>query len=311
MVGSAVLLLALVLGSMALAFGARDRLRVRRRIRRRAARAAALGGDERFAPTVVAMAEADTDATALLRFLQQRYPLSGGARTGSIAGGAGLAVAMALALALIFVGLAVGLAVVMGVALGGTAAWGLGVAMEQHKRREFCARFLNTIEDFERMTRAGLAADSALGSAAEKAEEPVRSSLRRIILAADFGVPLANAMTREAHRIRVPDLAMLSAILSTQTSSGGRLSEAVANVAAMLRARLDNRTKMRAEIAEPKLSLMIMGLVPFAAVGLQAASQPDLFTTLLGDGRHLLAIGVGLIVAGYVVAWLLIESAQR
>ena len=309
--GSGLLLLAVLIGSVALAIGAREHLRRRRLIRRRTGRLATLAAEERSVASKVSVTDADTQTTTVAQFFARRYPLSGGVRAGLIAGGAGLATAVALAPALIFLGLAAALAVGLAVALGGATGWGLGLAREEHKRRGYAERFLITIEDFERMTRAGVAPDNALGSVAERSEEPVRSSLRQINLAVDFGVPVADAMTREAYRIRVSDLAMLAAILSTQAQTGGRLSEAVGNVAAMLRSRLDSQAKMRSEIAEPKLSLMILGLVPFAAVGIQASSQPDLFDTLLGQGRHLLAIGIGLIIAGYVVAWLLTRSAQR
>ena len=83
------------------------------------------------------------------------------------------------------------------------------------------------------------------------------------------------------------------------------------NLTDMLRERNDNRARTKAATSESKISLLILCFVPFAAVGIQSQLQPDMVETLLGSGRHLLGIGVGLIVIGLVVAWLLVRSAGR
>ena len=118
-------------------------------------------------------------------------------------------------------------------------------------------------------------------------------------------------MAREARRVRMSELAMLAAIISTQTSTGGNLSEAVGNLAAMLRERLDNRARMKASTAESRVTLIILSIVPFIGVGIQAALQPELVGVLLGEGRHLLGIGLAFIVSGLVISYFMIRGAQR
>ena len=167
------------------------------------------------------------------------------------------------------------------------------------------------MEDFQRMVRFGIPAMQGLKSVSEAAEEPLKASLRKILLETDFGVPLDQAMAREARRVRMSELAMLAAIISTQTSTGGNLSEAVGNLATMLRERLDNRSKMKASTAESRVTLVILSIVPFLGVGLQAAMQPELFGVLLGEGRHLLGIGLAFIVAGLAISYFMIRGAQR
>ena len=139
----------------------------------------------------------------------------------------------------------------------------------------------------------------------------MRESLRRVVLDTDFGVPLATALEREARRVRIGEMAMLAAIFSTQTRTGGGLAESVGNLAGMLRERIDNRARARAATSEPKITLIILAFVPFAAVGIQAASQPALVGTLLGEARHLLGIGAGLIATGLAVAFFLVRGAGQ
>ena len=143
------------------------------------------------------------------------------------------------------------------------------------------------------------------------AEAPVRDSLNRVLLDTDFGVPLAAALEREARHVRISEMAMLAAIFSTQSRTGGGLAESVGNLAEMLRERIDNRARAKAATAEPKITLIVLTLVPFAVVGVQAASQPALVGTLLDEARHLLGIGAGLIVTGLTVAFFLVRSTRQ
>ena len=72
----------------------------------------------------------------------------------------------------------------------------------------------------------------------------------------------------------------------------------------------EEQARSLAETAESKISLVILSLVPFAALALMATSQGDAVSRLLGESRHLLGIGVGMIVAGIFVAWLIVRSAR-
>ena len=119
------------------------------------------------------------------------------------------------------------------------------------------------------------------------------------------------ALEKEARRVRMSELAMLSAILGTQERTGGNLSEAVGNLAEhAARAARQPRPDQGLD-GRVRVTLAILAAVPVLALGIQAAMQPELLDVLLGEARHLLGIGVGLIVGGLVVSWLMIRGAQR
>ena len=249
--------------------------------------------------------------SALVTRLNARYPLAGGARTTLIALASGSIAIAALTPALNFVGVPEVLSIVVASLVGGAFGWNIGGSRENTKRNEFSERFLIALEDFHRMVRYGISSGQALNSITNVAAEPVKTSLRNIVLETQFGVPIGIAMDREARRIRISELSMLAAVVATQSRTGGNLSESVENLAAMLRERLDNRSRMRSATAESRITLVILTLVPAAGIGLQAFMQPELVGVLLNEARHLLGIGLGLIVAGLIISWMMIRSAQR
>ena len=290
-----------------------DRLRARAKVNRRMmALGEVVSGNAEATPAPLAIPQAGGAETAVwITWLQQRYPLAGGARTGAIAIGVGALALVVLLAVLIFVKTPPWLAVTMAIAGAIGAGWGIGSMLENGKREEYNDRLLVAMDDFQRMVRFGIPTLQALTSASEAAEEPLRSSLRNVLLETGFGVPLEQAIATEARRIRMSELAMLAAILSTQASTGGTLSESVGNLAMMLRERRDNRSKMKAATAESRITLVILALVPVIGVGIQGATDPDVVKTLFGEARHLLGIGLALITGAFVLSWLFIRSAQR
>ena len=300
------------LGFGFVAVAASDALRTRTRIKRRLQPfTELLGIEEPGRQVAAAPVEVGDDGNPALAWLNGRFPLAGGVRVTVIVILSAVAGFAATAPLLVFVGMTPVLAVPAAVAVAVGLGLNVGSAMENGKRNEFNDRFLLAMEDFQRMVRFGIPAMQGLKSVSEAAEEPLKASLRKILLETDFGVPLDQAMAREARRVRMSELAMLAAIISTQTSTGGNLSEAVGNLATMLRERLDNRSKMKASTAESRVTLVILSIVPFLGVGLQAAMQPELFGVLLGEGRHLLGIGLAFIVAGLAISYFMIRGAQR
>lgn len=289
-------------------------LRRRSKIRRRVSPLADLlvsEAPEAAAPLTRKQEQTNKTDNPLFRRLDARYPLQGGLRTALIGCATALLASMVTAPVLSFFGLQIYLAIMAAGFVGIAVGWGIASMLEANKRNEFTARFLIILEDFHRMVRYGIASQQAIRSITEVAEEPAKTSLRKIMADAEFGVPIGAAMDLEARRIRVSELSMLAAVISTQTATGGNLSESVANLAAMVRERLDNRSRIKASTAESRITMIILAIVPLAAIGLQTATQPELIGVLLGEARHLFGIGVVLILLGLVFSWMIIRSAQR
>ena len=295
-------------GAVTIADVLRTRSRVTRRVR---PLGEMFANEERDAPAQRPATDAITQENPFVAWLKGRFPLAGGVRVGVFVALTTLLVALLVAPFLAFVGLSTGLAAVVAIAAAVLLGWNVGKLLEDNRRTEFNDRLLLAMDDFQRMVRFGIPTLQALNSVTDAAETPLKEVLRNVMLEAALGVPLERAMAREAHRVRMGELAMLAAILSTQASTGGNLSEAVGNLAEMLRERKDNRTKMKSSTAESRLTLVILGIVPFLGIGMQVPTQPELLETLLNEGRHLLGIGLGLIFTGFAVSYLMLRSAQR
>ena len=288
-------------------------LRRRAKIRRRLSPVdGVLATDTTEAASVpVRIRERKSSENPVIARLNARYPLAGGVRTTVFAGIAGMLAFLALVPATSFFGMSAALSFGSAALVGGSLGWNVGTVLEDARRNEFSDRFLIVLEDFHRMVRYGIAANQALNSITAAAEEPVKTSLRNIVLEMEFGVPIGTAVDREARRVRISELSMLAAVVTTQSSTGGNLSESIANLAATLRERLDNRSRMKASTAESRITMIILAFVPFAGIGLQIFMQPELIDVLLGEARSLLGLGITLIITGLVISWMMIRSAQR
>ena len=248
----------------------------------------------------------------LQRALDARFPLAGGPRTTFIAALWGVGMAAVATASAAFFGLAFVWAALVGAGAGVAMARNVGNTLEGRQRHRYEQGFLVVIEDFQRMVHFGIGSQQAFTAVVSGAEPPVDVSLLRVSRAVDLGVELAQAMDEEARRVRIGELSMLAAIFATQSRAGGNLSEAVENLATMLRERLDNRMRLRAMSAESRITLIILSIVPVVAIAIQSVMQPDLVRLLVApDGRSLLGIGVGLILAGLLIARFMIARAQR
>ena len=285
-------------------------LRARARIRRRLGVLSQLAdtAEEREVRTRLEVLVARTPSRTSR--LDARFPLAGGLRAATFALAAGLVAAILLSALLVFFRIPAPVAIITGIIAGGILGYSVGNTLEARQRRAFEERFVLSIEDFQRMVHFGIPPPRAFASVTEAAAEPVRTPLRNVAHAVDLGVPLDFALEAEARRIRIREFAMLAAILGTQAQSGGDLSEATANLADMLRTRLNMRTQMSAATAESRLTLVILAVVPVVAVALQWAIQPELFDAMINESRHLLGIGVALIAAGLLAAGAMTRSVR-
>ena len=289
-----------------------DTMRARLRIRRRLQPMTDLLDAEGPAPIAEVLPATSTESdNYLVERLDAWFPLAGGVRTAMMVLGTTLLAWIVLVPAMVFVGVPPIFAIILSLVAALIVGWNVGTGVEDRKRDAFTNRLVTVVEDFQRLVRFGTSSLRALRSVSETAEEPLAPSLKSILRETDFGVPLEQAMAREAHRIRMGELAMLAAIISTQSGTGGSLSEAVGNLGDMLRERLDSNVRLKATTAESKVTLIVLAIVPVLGVTVQAFLQPEIVDTLLGEARHLLGIGVGLILSGLFVSWLMIRGTQR
>lgn len=178
------------------------------------------------------------------------------------------------------------------VALGAAAVgmFGLPNWMLSFLRKRRIAKFIDefpgAIEVIIRGVKAGLPVGDCFRVIAAEGQEPVRSEFKRIVESQAIGLSIGEASERFAERVPVPEVSFFSIVINIQQKSGGNLSEALSNLANVLRDRKKMKGKVQAMSSEAKASAGIIGSLPFLVGGAVFFTTPSymmiLFTSTLG-----------------------------
>ena len=155
-----------------------------------------------------------------------------------------------------------------------------------------------------RALRAGHSFTNVLQIVGNELPEPLSGEFRIAREEINYGVPMNEALHGLAARIPLTDLRYLVIAVLIQRESGGNLAEILGNISQIIRARLKLVAQVRVLSAEGRMSAWILGLLPFAVMGVMLFSSPDYIAMLWTDptGMRLLWAGLGMILFG--VAWL-------
>lgn len=152
---------------------------------------------------------------------------------------------------------------------------------------KFTNEFANSVELIVRGIKAGLPLNECLQIIARESPEPICSEFREVTDQLRMGVTTADALERLSIRIPVPEVRFFAIVIAIQQQAGGNLSEALGNLAGVLRDRTKLAMKVRAMSAEAKAGAMVLGsLPPGVAVAISFLSPKYLapmFTTTLGN----------------------------
>jgi tight adherence protein B len=172
------------------------------------------------------------------------------------------------------------------------------------KRRtgKFIELFPDALDVIIRGVKAGLPVADCLRVIATEAQEPVRSEFRRIVDAQTIGMTVSEAVERLAESVPVSETAFFAVVINIQQKAGGNLSEALGNLARVLRERKKMKGKVKAMSAEAKSSAGIIGSLPFLVGAAVTFTNPSymalLYTTTLGQ----ICLAGGLVWMGIGVA---------
>ena len=191
-------------------------------------------------------------------------------------------------------------AVIAGV---GGAWYALG-RLQDKLERQFIQQFPEIVDQIVRLSGAGLPPLEALSSVTEDAQEPVQSVLREVTDALLAGLDADTALGMVSERIRLAEFTLFASVIRLQRRAGGGISAAFSNLAETLRERRTLLLKAKASTAQTRLTLVVLMLMPPLVLGVQSMTAPESVDMLFNTerGQTLLQLGVGLIVAGLLVA---------
>jgi tight adherence protein B len=171
--------------------------------------------------------------------------------------------------------------------------------------QRFMKQLPAALDTIIRGIRSGLPVIECITSVGQEFDEPVRGHFRSVSERVALGEPIDAALWRVARVVDRPEMDFLAIAISIQMETGGSLSEALGNLADLLRARERMKLKIKAISSEAKASALIIGALPFLMLGLLMMMSPDYVMTLFHDprGHMMLGCGLGSIGVGAFVMW--------
>jgi len=166
----------------------------------------------------------------------------------------------------------------------------------KRRRKKFQTRFLdelpNAVEAIVRGVKSGLPLNDSIKVVAKEVKEPVRSEFARVIDAQAVGKSTDEGIAMIFQRVPLPEVNFLVVVISVQQQSGGNLSEALSNLARVLRDRKKMAAKVKAMSSEAKASAMIIGSLPFIVAALVSFASPNYLTPLISTQVGMICLGV-------------------
>jgi len=207
-------------------------------------------------------------------------------------------------LACLGVGVALGVTVlVLGLPLpiAGAAlfAGGLGLPRQvlkmliANRQKKFSTQLADGIEVIVRGVKSGLPLNQCLQIIAKESPKPLSGEFQRLIDGQAMGVPLEQNLQRFHDRMPLPEVNFFNTVILIQQKSGGNLSEALGNLAGVLRTRKLMKEKIKALSGEAVASAGIIGSLPPLVGVLVYIIQPDYISILFTRTEGQIAISAG------------------
>jgi len=159
--------------------------------------------------------------------------------------------------------------------------------LKGRREKAFTSEFANAIDVIVRSVKSGLPTNEALKIVAREIPDPVGSEFNKLNEGLKVGVTLEQGLKKMFDNMPTAEVSFFGIVMTIQQKSGGNLSEALSNLAFVLRDRKRLQGKIRAMSSEAKASAMIIGSLPPVVMGLVYMTSPQyislLFTERMGN----------------------------
>lgn len=166
----------------------------------------------------------------------------------------------------------------------------------------------NAIEAIVRGVKSGLPLNDSIRLVSREVKEPVRSEFTRVLDQQSIGKTMQEAVEVLFDRVPLPEVNFFVVVIAVQQQSGGNLSEALSNLAGLLRNRKKMKAKVKALSSEAKASSVIIGSLPLFVATAISVLNPSylapLVTTMPGYASLAVAallVGVGAFIMSRMV----------
>lgn len=178
-------------------------------------------------------------------------------------------------------------------------------------RREqaFTREFAPAMDAIVRSVKSGLPVIEALKLVATEIPQPVGGEFQLLTDSLKLGLTMEQSIRRMYQRMPTPEVNFFGIVMSMQSKSGGNLSEALGNLAGVLRDRKRLKDKIRAMSSEARTGAVIIGSMPPGVMLLVYVTTPSymapMFSTEIGNALLLGCVvwmGIGTLVMKKMIA---------
>ncbi len=180
--------------------------------------------------------------------------------------------------------------------------------LTKKRQKLFMSEFVNAIDIIVRGVKAGLPFNDCMQIITTEVGEPVRSEFLNVVEQQRIGVPVEQAMQKLFERVPLQEVNFFCIVVTIQLSVGGNISEALMNLANVLRDRHKLRAKVQAVSMEAKASAGIIGSLPLLVMGGVSFANPDYMSLLFTHPTgHMILIGSALVMLTgvFVMRWMI------
>ncbi|MET0439880.1 MAG: type II secretion system F family protein [Devosia sp.] len=155
----------------------------------------------------------------------------------------------------------------------------------KRRRKKYQNQFLdelpNAVEAIVRGVKTGLPLNDSMRVVAKDTKEPVKSEFGRVLDQQSFGFSMTESVQILLDRVPLPEVNFFVVVISVQQQAGGNLSEALGNLARVLRNRKKMKQKVAAMSSEAKASAGIIGSLPVFVSIMVSVISPEYLAPLV------------------------------
>lgn len=136
-------------------------------------------------------------------------------------------------------------------------------------------QFIRLLPQLSASVRSAQTVERAFRSSVERAQEPIRSELVRVLAQVSYGESLVDALEDMARRCGSEDIAAFAASLRIQQRFGGPVNKVIDLVSDHAKSRMKMKRELRTELAGTRLATWFVACAMPAIFGLMYVTSPD------------------------------------
>jgi len=167
----------------------------------------------------------------------------------------------------------------------------------------FQAQLPESIDMLVNAMKSGYSLQAAIKFAGDEMPDPLGPEFARVYDEQRLGMEMRNALLKLQERVDTLDCRMFVTALLLQRETGGNLAEVLTNLATLMRERVGLRGQIDTLTAEPKLSAIVLALMPVILFIIVGFLNPDYMSPLwtTPGGRLLSLYALTSVLLGYFV----------